>query len=424
MHIRRIILSFILLLGCITSTHAASSYRIAAIVNDDVITQNDVEERMRLAIALTGIKNSPDVRKRMTAQVMRAIIDEALQLQEAKRKGASPKAEDVEAAIATIREQNNFKEGTLEQFLASNNISMATMVRQLEAQIAWSRLMAKEVRPRVKVNDIEVSETIEALAGTQRHVSVRVDELLLPVNDSADAEDVRELAEQLLEELREGADFATLKQQFSGSEEAALSKAQDEEEQQWKTLSALPGNLAQAIESLTIGEISAPIYTVAGYHIVKLLDRREAILTNRDDTEVLLRQIIVPINQDAPQGAVTGALAEARELKQSINGCAAFERTAASMDMPLGWDLGRTQLKTLYPTLRDAVRELQVGEISEPFRTEYGIHLITVCERIDADKTLIDRDRIKNGLFQKKMALESRRYMRNLRREAFVEIRK
>lgn len=392
----------------------AKSYGIAAVVNEDIITSNDIQERMQLVIALSGMKDSPEVRQHLVPQLMRTLIDESLQKQAAASASIIISRDELNSAIASIEKENSGHAGGMNAFLAHNHISRGAMERQIEAQIVWSKLMNSRIQPKVRVTENEVNEALETIGGTQNVTEIKLAELILPVAEPSAEADAQELSNKLVKEIKDGADFSKLAKQFSGT---------GEPDAVWQRVEQLPNEVKKAVQFAKQGEVTDPVRMIDGYHIVKLIDRRQAVKSSPDESEVLLRQIVFPLAANSSKENVDAAITKARDTAARISGCKDFEAVARGMTMPVKWDLGRVQLKSLHPGVKKIVGTLKAGEISKPFRTELGVHLMTVCERIEAGNTLVNVSQVREALAQKKMALEARRFMRDLRRDAFIEIR-
>lgn len=312
---------WICLLALIAMTHSQplaaapnSSSLIAATVGDEAISQYDVDSRVRFIIATTNLANTPEVIERIRPQVIRALIDERLQLQEAKRSDIIVADADIGPAIAAIEESRAMEKGSIFKRLDEQNVPRETFAEQIRAQIAWSKLMAKHARPRVKISDEEIrmAEGRFQMSPTPEELQITV--LVLPVDNPKREKEMRALSEKLATELRSGADFQEVARQFSASTLAPF----------WIRPAQLDPNLARLLMATKVGAVTQPVRTEQGFTVVKLLDVR--------------------------------------------------------------------------------MQDASADEAKAPLSDE-------------------QRARIRNMLFQQKMELEAQRYLRSLRRNAFIEIR-
>lgn len=222
--------TILLLLAALTLTPLAgtapaalaqgAAQRIAAVVNDDVITTQDLLDRLDLALATSGVPNDPKTRRRLAPQVLRGYVDEKLQLQEAKRLGLAVVEAEVDAAIDTIAQRNNTTRDGLYRYLRERNINPGTLRQQIRAQIAWLKIVSRELRPRVAVPSEQVELALKRAGAGEENIELLLSEILLPVYDRAQEGTVLADARALVATLRGGADFAALARQVSAAASA------------------------------------------------------------------------------------------------------------------------------------------------------------------------------------------------------------
>lgn len=188
---------------------------IAAVVNDDMISTLDVEQRIALTLATTGVEDSAEMRAKMRPQIIRQLIEERLQMQEAERIGITVGDDDIAAAFANVNRQRGLPAGAFQQFLAENGVPLDTVKHQMEAQIGWSSVVAQSLRSRVRISDDEVQRAREHAAQGQNIREVQISSILLALDAPEDEPSVRALAEELATEIRGGANFSALARQFS-----------------------------------------------------------------------------------------------------------------------------------------------------------------------------------------------------------------
>ena len=257
---------------------AAQSLRIAAVVNDDIISERDLAERLRLVAVTSGLAPTAENQRRLAPQVLRGLIQETLQLQEARRLNLPVEGGEIDRALAAIAEQNSMTPDRLREILRANGVSDATLRRQLEAQIAWLKVIARQVRPRVSVTEDQIEQAVREQARAGGQPEYLLSEILLPVDDPGQEEVAARDAERMVEALRGGASFDALAQQFS-----AAGTAERGGDVGWVPASAIPAELRTAIDSLAPGEVSAPIRSNAGFHLFLLRDRHTPAAAAADD---------------------------------------------------------------------------------------------------------------------------------------------
>ncbi|HVI19181.1 MAG TPA: peptidylprolyl isomerase [Gaiellales bacterium] len=243
--------------------------RIAAVVNDDVITSQDLIDRLNLAIATGNLPNDAATRQRLAPQVLRGLVDEKLQLQEAKRLGQTPSDAEVDQAVTTVAQRNRTTGPELLNYLSQRGLNPATLREQLRAQVAWLKVLGREVRPRIVVTQEQIDLAMKRSAVKAGDRELLISEILLPVYSRGQEASVTDDARGLVATLRGGASFAALARQVSAS-----ASAQNGGDLGWVRVSAITPDLRDQIEALPVGQISDPIVSPAGVHIFQVRDQR------------------------------------------------------------------------------------------------------------------------------------------------------
>ena len=182
-------------------------------------------------------------------------------------------------------------------------------------------------------------------------------------------------------------------------------------------------DIGKAIAQMQPGQISAPIRSVAGYYIYALRDRRKLSAPSADEAVVSVSQLVLPVRAQAPPAEVQSQMDLANTVRDIVSGCADLRRVAEELGAPAPTQLDRLRIADLSPQLRPLVTDLKVGEASVPTRLNPGILVIMVCTREDKGSNLPSRDDIADGLMRERLDLAARRYLRDLRRIAVVDIR-
>ena len=411
-------LTSLALAGIAAPALAQQVQRIAAIVNDEVVSGFDVEQRIDMVIKSTRLRNTPETRRRLRQQVLRGLIDETLQLQAAQRNNISVSEEDLQRAYGVLERQNRLEAGRLADFLRANGLSQEALARQLRAEIAWSKLVRRRLQPSVSIGEDEVNEVLNRLQANADLPETRVSEILLPV-DSPENEDVtlRE-AVRLVQQLRDGAPFGAVAREFSRG-----ATANNGGEIGWVQPGQLAEELDRTVAALAVGAVSEPVRAAGGYYIIKLHERRSIAGDDPLETRLSLKQIRVPL-----PGGRTGPNAEAaRDLTEQIMarapGCDGLTTVAAEFEIKDAGDLGTVKLRELPEELRGAVADLPIGDFSKPIISSDAIMLLMVCEREVPVVEPPDRQKIEQELLRRRLAMLAQRYLRDLRRDAVVELR-
>ncbi|MFQ5984694.1 MAG: peptidylprolyl isomerase [Alphaproteobacteria bacterium] len=390
---------------------------IAAVVNDEVITLYDLKQRMQMVIAMSNLENTPEVFRRLIPQVLRGLVDERLKMQKTARFNVEVTEEEMARRIALIERLNNIPEGGFDAALAARGVSKETARSQVRAELAWGKLIRRQFRGD-EVSDDEVDEMLARIKSAQGQPEYLISEIFLAVDGSDRDEEVRDVARRLVAEIRRGADFAQLARQFSQSASAYEGGVVG-----WVLGEQLAAEVLTVVERMKPGEVSDPVRVLGGFRIIRLRDRRTVLAPNPDEVTVALEQILFPLPSDAAEAEVVAKRAQAEELRLFISDCDAMARAASELGSETSGHLGHLRLKDLLPSLRETVRVLPIGVVSAPIRTDAGLHLLMVCERTAPPSTLPDREEVRRGLHNQRLELLARRYLRDLRRAAFVDIR-
>jgi peptidyl-prolyl cis-trans isomerase SurA len=394
----------------------AAATRIAAVVNDDIISTQDLSERLRLALLLAGLPGDAETQRRLAPQVLQRVIDERLQLQEARRRGIVIPPAELDAAVRSTAAANNMTVEQLTVFLNDQGIDRETLEQQIEAEMTWLRFVQREFADRVVVTDQQL-ELAAATAAQEGQEEVLVSEILLPIYDPADARQVQADAEELRAAIREGADFAALAGQVS-----AAPSRNDGGDLGWVRLDAVQSALRPILAGLQPGEVSDPVTTPSGVQLFYVRDRRTASAT----AGVELRQIaqlLFPLSPDATEAEVQAALNDARQTTTEIADCRTMEQVARQRALPQSGDMGWMRQNDLPPEMASVLGGLPLLTLSRPVRTVSGLHFLMICADGRSDAAAAERADLRRRIEQEQLQLLSGRYLRDLRKDAFIDVR-
>ena len=244
----------------------------------------------------TGIPNTPENQRRISQQVLRSLVDEEMQLQETERLGIRVVAADIDKAMRTLEERNKMRPGELQTLLQRRGISVATLRRKMEAEISWGRTVGRRLRREARISDDAIDDELQRIEALLNQPQFRVSEILLNIDDPDQEQQIRQSAQRLADQSRNGSNFAALARSFSQSTTASVGG-----DLGWIQSGLLSSELDDALQSMKKGDIAGPIRSVAGFHVIYLRDKRQASTTNIGDTVLDLRQIVFNL---APRGLV------------------------------------------------------------------------------------------------------------------------
>ncbi len=390
-----------------------------AIVNGDVITQSDVEQRMALILlAHQGANISPEELQRLREQVLRNLVDETLQIQAAK--AAEIKIEPREIDTFYTRYVQNLKQTPkqFEAYLRSVGSSPESLKRQIHGEVAWSRLQSKEIEPFVNVGQEEVRTILERLKAAKGTQEFRVSEIFLSSTPETAAE-TRANASRIVEQLRRGASFAAYARQFSEASTAAVGG-----DLGWVRAEQLPETLAEAARQLPVGQVSDPIPVPGGFSILAIQDTRQLLTADPRDAVLSLKQIIVKPPAGVSRTQAQALVTQLAETVQSMGGCGGADAAAAKIGATITSN-DQVAVRDLPPPLQTALLGMSVGQATAPFGSiEEGVSVLVLCGRDDRNTVNEPSfQQVYAQLEEQRVNMRARRYLRDLRRDAVVDYR-
>ena len=404
---------------------AQDALRIAAVVNDEMISVYDLNMRLSLVVALSGLPNTLETRQRLGPQVLRSLIDDELKRQEATRLGISVSEGEVENALRRLEKVNDLDKGGLDKFLASRKIRKSSLTTQIESEIAWRKLVQGRFGAITQVSDEEIDEVLSEIEGNKGKPEYLVSEIFLPVDKPENEREILSLANRLIQQTQAGANFQALAQNFSKSPTAERGGSLG-----WNRLGQLGNELDQALAKLRPGRLSPPVRTIDGYTILYLRKQRTARgLANPETASpvVNLQQLFLPLPPGTGPAAVADAMEGAKTFGNKAKTCQDLEKMGKEIGSPLSGNLGDIKTSALAPQQRNLVRGLPPLKASRPLRTKDGVIVLMVCRRDEVKQPQLtaagQRERIADRLINERMGLAARQHMRDLRRAAFVDIR-
>ncbi|MGB4107455.1 MAG: peptidylprolyl isomerase [Alphaproteobacteria bacterium] len=243
---------------------------IAAVVNQDAISITDLNDRLRMVIASARLPGTKDIQEKIMPQVLNDLIEEQLKMQEARRQEIEISQEEINQGLTMIARQNNLSMEQFRSAMEHDGISVATLERQIKAQIGWSKVIQKTMRPQVTITDSDIDDYIGRLKSASGKSEYKVAEIFLPVGENSPEADAQQLANRLVQEINSGkAEFFKVAQQFSSS--AGAERGGD---LGWVREGQLQPELDKALGGMQKEAVSNPVRTTDGYHILLLRDMR------------------------------------------------------------------------------------------------------------------------------------------------------
>jgi peptidyl-prolyl cis-trans isomerase SurA len=396
--------------------------RVIAVVNDEALTQWEVDEQKRITLAqMKAAKVSPPPPDALEKQVLERLIVERAMLQFAKENGVRVDDQMVERTILRIAQENKISPEELRRTLDREKIPYAKYREDVRREVTIQRLREREVDSRVTVSEAEVDNylaSVAAQAGGEReyqlaHILVTVPEQATP--DQIDARKRR--ADEALNQVRSGKDFAQVAAAFSDAPDAIQGG-----DLGWRTPARLPTIFVTVIKDMKNGEVSPVVRSPGGFHVVKVIDSRSRNAPTVVD-QTRARHILVRVNEVTSESE---GKAKIERVRERIEGGAKFADQAKvnseDASSGKGGDLGWVNPGDTVPEFEQAMAKLKPGELSQPVRSPFGWHLIVVEERRTQDVTLERRrDVARTAIRQRKSEEQFQEFLRQLRDRAYVE---
>ena len=398
---------------------------IAAIVNEGVVLKSQMAEQMetiRRNAAAQGMQLPPE--DILAEQVLERLILTEIQLQRAERIGLRISDEMLNQSIAAIADQNGVPFEEMPALLARDDLDYATFRRSLREEITISQLRRIEVSQSINVSEREIEQCIADLEGNVvANSEYELSHILLPLPEGASANEIAEveaLARQVYAQISNGADFREMAVRYSKGPTALEGGSLG-----WMEGAQVPTLFTDVLQDMEKGDVSEPLRAASSFHIVKIDDLRSAV--QRSEVEqARVRHILVQPNELIDDATARQRLEEALE---AIRGGADFgEQAKLLSDDPgssnLGGDLGWSGPGVYAPEFEQAVADSDIGVVTEPFRTQFGWHILEVTDRRVYDNTEdLKRSNCDQRVRAGKVEEESMQWMQRLRDEAFVEKR-
>jgi peptidyl-prolyl cis-trans isomerase SurA len=401
---------------------------IVAVVNSEPITNNEVRYRMiRFAKQMQQQGQPLPPANEFAQQVLERLISEKAQLQLAQENGVRVEEGTVDLAEQGVARQNQVGLAELRRRMVADGMTVAQFREDLRNQLILTRLRERELESKVKVSDLEIDQFIHEQKQGSRDLAAQelnLAHILVAVPENANVSQVAALqarAQRIQERARAGEDFATLAREFSDAPDAKASGGLVG----MRTADRYPPLFVQAVESLPVGGISELVRSGAGFHVIKVVEKKQSGLAGMTVSQTHARHILL---RPTPQLTESVAIAKLEDIRKRIEGGADFAQLAKEFSQdasgPNGGDLGWSSPGMYVPEFEEAMNSLAPRQVSQPVVSRFGVHLIQVLERRQAKLTEREqREVARNVLREKKLEEAYLQWAQEVRGRAYVEMR-
>lgn len=401
---------------------------IVAVVNSEPITNNEVQSlKLRLSKQLPPGSPAPDT-KVLTQQALDQLINEKAQLQQARDNGIRIDDAEVDQTELTIARQNQVSKEELYKRVAAEGLSVSAFREQLRSQLMISRLREREVDNRARVSDTDVEQFIQSqqagkpAAATAFDLNLAMILVAVPENASdKELADLQAKALQISKRAKAGENFANLAATLS----QAADKGANGGEMGLRSADRYPSLFVEGTQKLSKGDVSEPLRSGAGFHILKVLDKKQSELSNVSITQTRARHILLRLSNELSEVAARNRLLTYKQRIQAGSDFADLARQfSQDGSAQTGGDLGWASPGQFVPEFEQVMARLRPGQISDPLVSRFGVHLIQVLERRDVPLTLREqREMVRTQLREKKTEELYATWVDDLRGRAYVELR-
>lgn len=393
--------------------------KATAIVNGDIITDTDVDHRLALVLIANGGKISAQERDVLRLQVLRNLIDEKLQIQEAAENEVTVPEGEVDQAYARVAQNFRQSREAFEQFLRANGSSPASIKQQIRGELAWSRLLRRRVEPFINVGDDEVQAVIRKLEESKGKDEYRVGEIFL----SATPETLNQVlvdARRIVEQVRAGASFVAYARQFSEASTAALGG-----DLGWVRAEQLSPALQGIVSALPRGSVSDPVPVPGGVNIIAVVDKRQVLMADPANAVLSLKQMTLALPAGIGEAEARKKAADMQAMTRNMGGCGKADEVAKSLGAEV---VSNDQLRMgdLPPQLQQILGQMPIGAATPAFGSaQDGLRVLVLCGRDDppASAGLPSFDQVYGQMNDARVNSAARRYLRDLRRDAVIDYR-
>jgi peptidyl-prolyl cis-trans isomerase SurA len=385
---------------------------ILATVNDSVITGFDLRQRMLLLIAMTQVQPTPENLPAIQQQALNALVDDRLQTQElASYEDLVVSDQEVDEEISSMAQEVGITPQAYIDFLAQGGIRPTTLREQIRTQIGWQQLVGGRFQGRARVSRAAVTAAMRQVSEAASKKQYLIGEIYLESSRVGGQQAALNGANQLVQQMVQGAPFQAVAQQFSAAPSATRGG-----DAGWVVEGTVHPSLQQALDQLAVGQLSRPIPVDGGVYIIYMRDKRDGASASL----VQIKQVMIELPETATDTDVAAATQRLEALRPQLT-CETMLARATSEQGLLGADLGEADVQNMAPQFQQVARSAEVGSVSTPVRTPLGVHLLGVCGRRVGGTEAPNPQEVENSLFRANLATLGRRYMRDLREDALIE---
>ncbi len=398
-----------------TTPDKEGTQKIASIVNDEIISEYDLSQRLRLVMVSTGVRPTPESLPQLRKELLQNLIDEKLQVQEAAEYEIVASDTELEETVSYIAQQNNASIDEFRNVLERAGVNWRAYLNQIYAELVWDRLIRGRFMSRVVISDEEIDDVLRRLEANRGKPEYRLAEIFLAIDDSNESEAVRRTAERIVSDLNNGAKFQAVARQFSQSSSAASGG-----DLGWIQSGQLDPSLENVFSLMAPGQLSPPLRTVGGYVILLMIETRTLGKGDPNRDQLVLKQAMARFAEGDDGTAAEAAL---KVVRRKSTDCNALDQAVAADPTVTSLDFGDVVFGDLTEELKAILAGVEAGHKTPVEATDKDVRFLMVCSKVANEARMPSRRNIENRLMGQQVATMARGYIRDLRRDATIEYR-
>lgn len=391
--------------------------QIVVVVNDSPISLYDLKQRVLLFMMSSGARQfSEQDQQYLNQQALQSLVDDKLRTQEARKYKTIISKSEQEQSFATYAQQMRLTPQQLEDQLNRVGIRKESMLKQIEASLAWEQVVGGLLMPQVSISDEEIYAILDRMTGNKGQQEYNPLEIFLLVTENDQREDTRIAALRIVEQLRDDTSFQLMARQFSQSTTSAVGG-----DLGWLMKSQINAEIISTIETLETGQISDPIETEDGFYIIQLAGKRQILTASETDAHIDLQHLFFEVSDKAQSDELEALEQTISAAAAKIENCENLEEQGKKLGAKETGSLGTLAISDLPKNLHQIILDLEIGRATAPVKEENGYRVFVVCDRKAPTIRMPDYDSVEGTLSQQRVGLIARRHLRDLRRDAIID---
>ena len=385
---------------------------IVAKVNNEIITNIDLENRLKMALDLSKLPDEKEIKERLKPRVLDGLINEILKIQEANRLGIFVSNKEVTSQINRLETRLRIKKNSLLENYTKKGIPEITILNQIRSQLLWEKLIYNIIIKNISISDKQITETFDLLVKKSGEIEYNLSEIFISLDNIEAEQRINSIYSKI-----NSKNFLLLAEQFSDSVISDRNTVNN-----WTRESLLNAEVKNSVSKLGIGQISAPVKTSSGYYIILLNDKRKTKKIEKNQTIYNLSQILFKLDNPNNTKQEKYYKEFLSSLKNTIKGCDDLDKLIDEIPEGYGGNLGEVDSKNIEKKFINVLIGLPIGQLSEAVTTDDGVHALMLCSPVANNTYEQLKKSVENNLRKNKIDSAAQSLLNRIRRKALIEI--